>query len=306
MSEINIAFTYIGNKIILQCKGEDKIKNVIKKLSMKIEIDIDKIYLLYNGGKINLEMKVEDIINNQDKNNKEMNIIICDYNSKIKKENIKKSEQIICPDCKNNILIKIEDYKIKMYNCKNKHNNTLLFQEFENTQNIDISEIKCEICKKNNKCNTYNNEIYKCLKCNKNICPLCKSIHDKNHIIINYDNIYNICNVHNENYIKYCKVCDKDICMECEKAHKLHELRYFGDILPDNENNYLKELKEYINKLNIEIDEIISKLENVKKIIEKYYNISYNIINNKINKNYYTLNNINEFINNNSIIIKDI
>ena len=97
MSEINITFTYIGNKIILQCKGEDKIENVIKKLSMKIEIDIDKIYLLYNGGKINLEMKVEDIINNQDKNNKQMNIIIYDYNSKIKKENIKKSEQIICP-----------------------------------------------------------------------------------------------------------------------------------------------------------------------------------------------------------------
>ena len=55
---------------------------------MKIEIDIDKIYLLYNGGKINLEMKVEDIINNQDKNNKEMNIIIYDYNSKIKKEKV--------------------------------------------------------------------------------------------------------------------------------------------------------------------------------------------------------------------------
>ena len=278
--------------------------DVIEKLKMKIDIEIDKIYLLYNGQKINIEMKIKDIINNEDKNNNEMNIIIYNINNSIINENIKQSEDIICPECKKNVLIKIEDYKIRMYNCKKKHNNIILLKEYKDTQNIDISKIICENCKIKNKSNTYNNEIYKCLKCDKNLCPLCKSTHDKNHKIINYDNINNICNKHNNIYIKYCKNCNENICMICEKDHKLHEIIYFGDIY--NENNNLNELKEYINKLNIEINKIISKLEYIKINIEKYYNISYNIINNENNQNYYILNNKNEFINNNNIIIKDI
>ena len=278
--------------------------DVIEKLKMKIDIEIDKIYLLYNGQKINIEMKIKDIINNEDKNNNEMNIIIYNINNTIINENIKQSEDIICPECKKNVLIKIEDYKIRMYNCKKKHNNIILLKEYKDTQNIDISKIICENCKIKNKSNTYNNEIYKCLKCDKNLCPLCKSTHDKNHKIINYDNINNICNKHNNIYIKYCKNCNENICMICEKDHKLHEIIYFGDIY--NENNNLNELKEYINKLNIEINKIISKLEYIKINIEKYYNISYNIINNENNQNYYILNNKNEFINNNNIIIKDI
>ena len=279
-------------------------KEIIDKLKMKIDIEIDKIYLLYNGQKINVEMKIEDIINNADKNKNEMNIIVYDINNTIINENIKQSEDIICPECKKNVLIKIEDYKIRKYNCKNKHNNLLLLKEYENSQNIEISQIKCEICKIKNKSNTYDNEMHKCITCDKNLCPLCKSTHDKNHKIINYDNINNICNKHNTMYVKYCKQCNENICMLCEKDHKLHDIIYFGDILPNNNN--IKELKEYIDKLNIEINEIISKLEDIKINMEKYYNISNNIINNENNQNYYILNNKNEFINNNNIIIKDI
>ena len=39
-----------------------------------------------------------------------------------------------------------------------------------------------------NKGNTHNNEFYKCLNCNYNICPLCKFTHNNSgHNIINYD-----------------------------------------------------------------------------------------------------------------------
>ena len=161
MSEIKINFQYNCNKISIQCKNEDRMNDVIEKLKMKIDIEIDKIYLLYNGQKINVEMIIEDIINNADKNKNEMNIIVYDIDNTIINENIKQSEDIICPECKKNTLIKIEDYKIRKYNCKNKHNNLILLKEYENTQNIDISQIKCEICKIKNKSNTYNNEIYK-------------------------------------------------------------------------------------------------------------------------------------------------
>ena len=99
-------------------------------------------------------------------------------------------------------------------------------------------------------------------------------------------------------YVKFCKQCNENICMLCEKDHKLHDIIYFGDILPNNNN--IKELKEYINKLNIEINEIISKLEDIKINMEKYYNISNNIINNA-DKNKNEMNIIVNDINNNII-----
>ena len=35
--------------------------------------------------------------------------------------------------------------------------------------------------------NLYNNELFICLNCNINLCPLCKSKHKKEHKIINYE-----------------------------------------------------------------------------------------------------------------------
>ena len=68
MSEVKINFEHKGSKISLQGKREDRMKEIIEKLKLKIDIEIDKIYLLYNGQKINVEMKIEDIMNNADKN----------------------------------------------------------------------------------------------------------------------------------------------------------------------------------------------------------------------------------------------
>ena len=75
-----------------------------------------------------------------------------------------------------------------MSGCKNGHNiNNILLNNYEDSQKLDLCEIICDICKQNNKGNTHNNEFYLCNTCNKNICPLCKSIHDNKHKIINYD-----------------------------------------------------------------------------------------------------------------------
>ena len=40
-------------------------------------------------------------------------------------------------------------------------------------QSLDLNEIKCDICKKNNKGNIHNSEFYICNICYKNICPEC-------------------------------------------------------------------------------------------------------------------------------------
>ena len=194
-------FIYQGSNIEIQCNEDEKMKNIINKLSNKIQNNINNIYLIYNGNIINEELTIKEIINEEDKKRDIINILISeneDENDNIKNEDmneIKEIKEIICPECKENILIKIEDYKFNLYNCKNGHKyNNILIKELEQYEKLDISKIICNICNINNKGNTYNNEIYKCITCNNNICPLCKTKHDKDHIIINYDNKNNICN----------------------------------------------------------------------------------------------------------------
>ena len=58
------------------------------------------------------------------------------------------SNEIICPICKEIVLIQIHDYKIDLNECKDGHKlNNILINEFENNQMIDISKIICDECK---------------------------------------------------------------------------------------------------------------------------------------------------------------
>ena len=151
-----------------------------------------------------------------------------------------KSKNVICPECGEDIRIKIENYKIRLYGCKNGHEiKDIIIEEYENIQGIDISKIKCNKCE-NNKSNTYNNEFYRCIKCKINICPLCKSKHDKNHDIINYENKNYICENHNEVLMKYCNDCKKNICISCSNEHKYHKTIYYDNIIPDIEKKKKK------------------------------------------------------------------
>ena len=116
-------------------------------------------------------------------------------------------KDIICPKCKQNILIDIKDFKINLHGCKNNHTiNNILLDNFKETQKEDLTKILCNICNKNN-CN--NNEFYICNTCNKNICSFCYEKHDKNHIIINYIDKNFICKKHNESFTQYCKTCEE-------------------------------------------------------------------------------------------------
>ena len=58
--------------------------------------------------------------------------------------------------------------------------------------------------------------------------------------------------------------------------------------------------KKKIDKLNTNIKDIIKILNKVMENIETYYTINYDILNNydKLNKNYYRLQNINDILNN--------
>ena len=74
MSEIT--FIYKGNEIPIQCSKGEKMKDIIERLSNKINISKDNIYGLYNGRILDEELKEEQI--EKDENNKKikyMNVI---------------------------------------------------------------------------------------------------------------------------------------------------------------------------------------------------------------------------------------
>ena len=297
---ISVIFQNKGAIISIQCNLYEKWKDIINKYKAKaINEEINNVYYLYNGKRINEELLLEEIINNVDKNQRKMNVLIYDIYERENK-NMIESNEIICQICKEIVIIKIEDYKIEM-KCKNNHKNIISIKDYNNK--IDITKIKCNNCNKN-RSEIYNNVLFICLNCNINLCPICKTSHDKNHRIIEYEDKKYKCNKHNEIFTKYC--CGNNICIECENEHKNHKNIYYGDILPTINNN---DIKEFINKLNNEINEIINILNNVKNNLNEYYNLYNKLIqyyNNYKKKNYEILQNINEFEKFNKIIIKDI
>ena len=300
-------FDYKGIKLIIQCKTNEKMKDIFKRFKDKAKID-NNIFYFYNGKVIiNDELTFIEIISSEDKQVNKMNIIASDneINKKERTIDIVKSKNIICPKCKESIKMDIKDYKITLYGCKNNHNiENILLNEFGRTQNIDRAKIICDICKKNNKSISYNNIFYKCFNCNKNICPLCKSIHEKDHNIINYDDKFYICHKHNDNYISFCEECNKNLCMLCND-HINHKRINFIDILPKKEeiDKKLEELKKYINLFNNDIKMLMNLLNGVKNKMNFYYKINEDIIKNYDNKNrnfeiiYY----LNQFQNNNIV-----
>jgi len=207
------------------------------------------------------------------------------------------SKDIICPYCNEKALLDIKNFKINLYGCKNNHNiNNLLLNKYQESQKINSNKIICNICNNTNKSETINNEFYICNTCNKNICPLCRLDHDINHVLINYDDKNYICKKHNEPFTKYCKKCNKDLCIICENDHKKHDIFDLSKILIDKIDLFkiMGELKNAIDNFKYQINIIKEIFDKMANIMDIYYEINNDIINNyNINKrNYYKLKNL--------------
>ena len=175
---------YEGINTTIQCEINEKMKDIINRFLIKLEKKENNLYYLYNGTQIDYELTFNEQANDIDKNRKQMNIIVTKSEDaqNIIKEIV--SKDIICPECKENSLINFENFHAYFHDCKNNHNIMKTLNEYEKSQKINLNKIVCNICNINNKGNTHNNEFYICYTCNVNVCPLCKTKHDKNHNII--------------------------------------------------------------------------------------------------------------------------
>ena len=52
MSEANVLFTLDGVNLMIKCKTEDKIKDICKSYSTKIDKNMNSLLFLYKGNKI--------------------------------------------------------------------------------------------------------------------------------------------------------------------------------------------------------------------------------------------------------------
>ncbi len=101
MSEEKVIIIYKDIKTILLCSMNQTMEDLLKKYGTKIKKDINELYFIYDGNEINKEKKYKEIINNIDKDKKEMIILAYNINNyiigeiEINEDNINEEIRII-------------------------------------------------------------------------------------------------------------------------------------------------------------------------------------------------------------------
>ena len=303
IDKVNVEFILDGEKRVLSylCERNDYIDSILRRYSKQIKRYIKELSFEYNGSLIpfNTELTLGQINMNDDLIRF---LVSFKANNNIHTSYLK-SDYIICPKCKENCLININSYKVSLSNCPYGHNaNNLSINEFINSQYFDESLILCDECK-NKKAMVFKNEFYFC-SCGLALCPSCQINHrKKKHIVYNYEKKNYWCVEHNDNFISYCQDCKFNLCIKCELRHnENHKLIAFKDILPNK--NFLNKVKsiqnkfrEYIDRLQEEINKIVKTLYSFLDSLNNYYQINEEIVKNYDlrHRNYFSIKNVSNY-----------
>ena len=295
-----IEFSFKGSKTQIQCNEGESIKDSINRFCSEIGVDNNSLLFLYGADNISEEtedLTFEEFAKEFDKQRKKINILA--YEKDIKEEAIK-SKEIICPKCREKAIININNYKIDIFGCKNKHKKeNISFFDFEKTQLIDESKIECSSCKENNKANAFDKKFFVCNTCKFNLCLLCKLKHNKSHIIIDYSIKDYVCELHNKNYNSYCRNCKMSLCPICsDSPNTKHEISNYKLINKEKKLEQINELMKKIDILNKVKEQIIKEINIFIKYMKTYYNLCKDFINNydNENRNYEKIENVNKII----------
>ena len=289
---INIEFYHKQEITKIPAELSDVFQKIINIYIQKTSLDPINTFFISNGKQINPDQTIESQINKNNKETKNLKVMVYHISEKNSKEKIFiQSKDIICPICNELSRIKFENYTITLYCCNNnKHTlKNIRIKDFPNTQRINLCKIICNQCKINNMGTSLNNEFYKCLTCNSNLCSICKKNHNENHFLIKYDIKDYLCQKHYDFLSNYCLTCNLNICPLCEKQHKEHNIISLNEIdrnVFETKNNLL-EIKSEIKTFNSKIKEIIQKLDKLSNMLKIYEEINENIFNSFCNRNPY-------------------
>ena len=314
---MELEFQYNTIITTINSNKDSKMIDACQQFCTKEKTSLNKVSFLYSGKilKNELELTIQNVANNNDNERNKMNLLVIGKEENIiqeEKSKLIKSKNIVCPQCGELSKISIEDYRYKISECKNYHEtNNISVNKLQDNLMIDISKIIYDECRIN-KSVSEQKDFYRCNACQKNLCSICKTRHNKEHKIIEYEEKDFICESHNEKYIYYCKDCKKNLCKNCFSEHEKHDISNYENIIIDNEINNedlnvnLNNVKENIEKIILRWKTFSSKFEQVINYFETYYNFYKHIISSYDNNyiNYETLDNI--IYLKNSSIIKDI
>ena len=116
MSEVKII--YNGYPTIMQIQSNELLKEIFKKFKIKIKAENKELIFLYNDKII----KDENISISKLTSEKGIIIIACDsINMNSSDNNLRKTDYVVCPICKESAILKEKDYKLIINGCKNKH-----------------------------------------------------------------------------------------------------------------------------------------------------------------------------------------
>ena len=306
--DINASFAYLNKIIQVQCKDDEDINKMYQKFATKLNDGSEAAHYIYyyDGNKLGHDSTIGK--NKYLKGKKDLNI-----------EVQKKLRLVKCPKCKcNDCIVDLSNYLLSFYGCKYNHSESVVYDDYINTQKIDSSELRCSVpdCPHNQQ--NYPLGFYKCLKCSKlvkrsNYC--CKDHledHSK-HITVKYDKKNYYCVKHSKPYTKYCFTHKIDLCEDCAKDHEADEIKDYDLMIPnlDKINKSLNDMEEKINDLKTVIEDIKSRLDGALRVFKRYHYIAKDIVGkfelfNKELKNYRILKSLRNLEFSNDRMNKDI
>ena len=277
MSNCQIRFQFNKVDVVIPCKKDELMKDIIVRYGIKSKLSIEEFYFLYEGYKINPELTFAQI-NEKDK---EIFLLVFPNKNEGNENKIEKSNYIKCVQCNNPAIVEfLNDYWIILSDEKHKTKKIKLL-DYTNTQMVDQSKIKCSKCSKS-KANIYQDKFFYCFECNKIFCTICKSLHKNHKNIVDYSLKYFRCHKHkDQNFISYCLNCKKNICIICNNQHKEHEKINLKNLYQEKSKEYIIKIEQVKNL----VDRIIDSLQKFKKSLDCYVQINLKLNENLLNMN---------------------
>ena len=80
---VNVIFLFNEEKSVMQCEKNDKLIDICKNYASKIGNNINKLYFIYNGNQVNLDLTFDEHVDSIDRNLNEMKILVHEKNKTI-------------------------------------------------------------------------------------------------------------------------------------------------------------------------------------------------------------------------------
>ena len=276
--EIQATFIYKNNQIVIQSKKDDEMKSMFEKFITKLNssLNLNEFSFLYNGKELAYDSTIGKNPDIGDKQNISINVQ--------KKGRNCKCPKCICNDC----IINLNNYQVVYYGCKYDHKEVSEYDLYKNTQIINFNEMRCNYPNCPHTQQNYIYEFFKCITCTKLVgesqyyCYEHKDNHasGKPHYTVKYEDKNYYCEKHCDEFIKYCFTCKKNLCKDCVEEHQEHKIANYDEMSSDIDGykKVLQKMENNIKDLDIVINNIKYKLDGTKRIFERYYDITKDII----------------------------